>query len=172
VVCQRRQLTRDAFTRMTRKKLRSRILVGGSLSLACVAGYLLAALPHPYPVALTMTGYEAAPSGYDPTILFQVTKHTASNVRFQFTVHATNTSGLTSGGAGIYDLTAHGASGLRACIPRGTSGWRGQFVFSASRQRTAWQRRMDSWISRVGLPPIFTAWERTYPQCTNAWSAP
>src|SRR3954468_20649407 len=166
---------------MTRMKLRSRIFVGGFLVLACLAGYFLGARPQPYPVGLTMIGFQAAPSDYDPTILFQLTNHTASTVSFDYTSHKTNTSGLTSpsrappfwfsDGAGHYALAAHSATKLEVCIPRDTpSGWRGQIVFTASRQQMAWLARMNSWISRVGLPPVFTARERTYPKCTNVWT--
>src|SRR5437762_4722653 len=125
-------------------KLRSRIIVGGFLSLACLAGYFLSARPQPYPVGLRMIGFQAAPSEYDPTIEFQLTNHTASTVSFDFTSDATNTSGLTRSGGGRYGLVAHGANRLRVCIPRGTSGWRGQIVFTASRQRMPWLARMNS----------------------------
>jgi hypothetical protein len=38
----------------------------------------------------------AIDAGYDPKILFQITNHTASEVRFQYHYNGTNTSGLSS----------------------------------------------------------------------------
>jgi hypothetical protein len=146
-------------------------LVAVILSLACVGGRFLAARPLAYPVALSMTGYKAD-AGYDPKILFQITNRTASEVRFQYHYDATNTSGLTSGGAGVYDLQAHGAGRLFMVAQGGTNGWRVCYVFSASRLRSQWQQQIDSWISRAGLHPVFAAWERAYPQRTNVWTTP
>jgi len=159
-------------------KRRNVILVGAFLALGCVFALFLGACPASKPLTVSFVGYTNEPAGTEaaaaignePQAVFQLSNHTGSDLQCDFDFDAVCTNGLSSRSGGEYHLAAHEARRLLMVTPAATNGWRFQAVISASGPRPLWQRRAGTFLSRIGLQPVWLAGDRKYPQFTNVWN--
>jgi hypothetical protein len=109
-----------------------------------------------------------------PNALFQVTNHTAMEVRCDLTVEGfkPGTAHPETTSVSSHYINNHSVVIEDVFTPGGTNAWRFHIVLSAWGTRPRWQQNVRAALDKVGIPPGFLSGERIYRPVTNEWTIP
>lgn len=163
-----------------RVKSKSALVALVAAAFVLMGGVLLAArTTHKPMVTLAFIGVtnslsnaSAAEQADSRQAVFLVTNHASVWIKYQASAQSSTSGGMpVAGSIQISDLWGNGFGTFMIPIIEDGSGWKIETVISYYDPEPPWQRWVDIFTARVGLPSFFLGAKLTRTEITNCWES-